>query len=164
MSASQPGRHRAEVQMIRLGLLLVLAGATGVNPLPSAASADDPKKGDDAVVIVIERGGGFVDPAKDPLAHYQFTVAKDGSWEFKPLKGSKKGKLKADDLKKWVKEIEDGGLAKLKSNPSLGAADESYMDITLHVNGKKERKRIRLEENLAQALDKKVLELAKSGK
>src|SRR5262249_61203145 len=135
-----------------------------LSPLARHATADDPKRGDDAIVSVIERGGGFVDPGKDPSAHYQFTVAKEGSWEFKPLKGSKKGKLKADDLKKWVKEIEDGGLAKLKSNPSLGAADESYMDITLLVNDKKEQKRIPLEEKLAQALDKKVLELAKSGK
>jgi hypothetical protein len=52
-------------------------------------------------------------------------VAKDGAWELKPLKGkSKKGKVGADDVNKWVKEIKEGGFDKLKSNPSLGAADE----------------------------------------
>ena len=125
---------------------------------------DDEPKGP-VTIIAIQRGGGFVDPAKDPLAYYDFTVARDGSWELKPLKGeSKKGKLGADGVKKWLKEIKDGGFDKLKSNPSLGAADESYMDITLQAEDKKERKRIPLQETLAQGLEKKILELAKPGK
>jgi WD40 repeat protein len=53
---------------------------------------------------------------------------------------------------------------KLKSNPSLGAAAEPFMDITIQANDKKEQKRIPLQEKLAQAIEKKVLELAKPGK
>jgi hypothetical protein len=62
-----------------------------------------------------------------------------------------------------VKEIKEGGFDKLKSNPSLGAADEPYMDITLQVNDKKECKRIPLQEKLAKAFEKKVVELARPG-
>jgi hypothetical protein len=151
--------------MTRARLLLVLMGSVGLIYGPGVAPAGGPKKGDDAAVIAIERGGGLVDPAKSPLAYYWFTVAKNGAWQFKPLKGdTRKGKLGADDVARWVKEIEDGGFAKLKSNPALGAADESYMDITVRARDRKEQKRIRLEEKLAQALEKKVLELAKPGK
>jgi len=150
--------------MIRVGLLLTLAGSMGLLSLPSGAHAGDPKKAA-AAVIAIERGGGFVDPDQSPFAHYWFTMAKDGAWELKPLRGeSRRGKLGTDAVRKWVKEIEDGGFHKLKSNPSLGAADEPYMDITLQVEGKKEQKRIRLEEKLAQAIEKKAFELAKVGK
>ncbi len=149
--------------MRRVGVLLVLASVSGLLSLTGGASADETKKADGAV-IVIQRGGGFVDPARSPFAHYTFTVAKDGAWELKPLRGeSKKGKLETD-AGKWAKEIKDGGFDRLKSNPALGAADESYMDITIQVNDKKEQKRIRLEEKLAQALDKKIAELAKIGK
>jgi hypothetical protein len=136
----------------------------GLLSLPLGASAGDPKKPAGAI-LVIERGGGLVDPAKNPFAHYGFTVAKDGAWELKALRGeSRKGKLGADAVARWVKEIEDGGFHKLKSNPSLGAADEPYMEITLQVRGKKEKKRIPLQEKLAQAIEKKVFELAKPGK
>jgi hypothetical protein len=127
-------------------------------------SAEGPKK-PDAAVIAIERGGGFVNPDKNPFAYYWFTVAKDGAWELKPLKGkSLKGKLGAAEVNKWVKGIEAGGFAKLKSNPALGAADEPFLDITLRVNGKVERKRIPLQEKLAQALEKKIAKLARPGK
>src|SRR5262245_35411720 len=147
--------------MFRVEFVLVLAGVTGLLCRFGAASAEGPKKAD-AAVIVIERGGGFVDPARSPLAHYWFTVAKDGTWELKPLQGdSKKGKLGADDVSKWVKTIKDGGFDQLKSNPALGAADEPYMDITLRVNDKKERKRIPLDEKLAQGIEKKIVEIAK---
>src|SRR5262245_28344257 len=150
--------------MMRSGLFLVLAGSMGMFSLPGAASAEDAKKADTAV-IAIERGGGFVDPDRSPHAHYSFTLARDGSWEFKGLRGApKKGKLAAGEVAKWTKEIEDRGFDKLKSNPSLGAADEPYMDITLRVAGTKDQKRIRLEEKLAQALDTKVMGLVKPGK
>lgn len=149
--------------MIRVRFLLVLVSAMGVLSLPSVAAAEGPKKAG-AAVIAIQRGGGFVDPARSPYAHYWFTVAKDGAWELKPLKGdSRKGKL-GTDVNKWAKEIKDGGFDELKSNPALGAADESCMDITIQVNGKKEQKRIPLQEKLAQAIEKKVLELARPGK
>lgn len=101
--------------MIRVRLLVVLMGAVGLICGPGVAPAGGQQKGDEAAVIAIQRGGGFVDPAKSPLAYYWFTVAKDGAWEFKPLKGdTRKGKLGADDVAKWVKEIEDGGFGKLK--------------------------------------------------
>jgi hypothetical protein len=150
--------------MIRGRFLLALAGSASLAFAPGAAPADEPKKAE-AAVIVIERGGGLVDPDKSPLAHYRFTVAKDGAWELKPLRGeTRKGKLKAADVDKWVKEIDSGGLGKLKSNPSLGAADEPYMDITIRGKDKKEQKRIPLEEKLAQAIEKKVFGLIKPGK
>ncbi len=141
--------------MIRMGLLMALVGAMGV------ASADEAKK-DDGSVIALHRGGGFVDPDRMPFAHYWFTVAKDGSWEVKPLKGtSRKGKFTAAEVKNLQKEIEDGGFDKMKSNPALGAADEAYLEIAIVSGGKKVTKRIRLEEKLAEALDKKVSALAK---
>jgi hypothetical protein len=147
--------------MIRFVLLLVLVGVVGVPRLPDAP-AGDPKKAD--AVLVIGRGGGFVDPNQNPFAHYAFTLAGDGAWEFKPLKGpAKKGKLGDGEVGKWLKAIDDGGFAKLKSNPALGAADESYMDIAVRPADKKDRKRIRLEAPLAQALDRKILELARPG-
>lgn len=123
------------------------------------------ERADAAIVLTLERSGGFVDPDKNPLAIYQFTVAKDGTWELKPARGkTMKGKLGREQLTKWLKEIEDGGFARLKSNPALGAADETYMDITIQDKDKKEQKRIPLQEKLAQAIDKKVLELARSDK
>ena len=48
--------------------------------------------------------------------------------------------------------------------PNYSFADEPYMDITVRVNDKKERKRIPLDAKLAQALDRKILELARPGK
>src|SRR5262249_29763741 len=134
--------------MIRVGLFLILFGATSLPSIHGAVAVGEPKKG---AVIAIERGGGFVNPDADPFAHYWFTLRKDGAWELKPLKGvSGKGKFSTDDVAKWLKIINDGGFQKLKSNPALGAADEPYMDITIQVDGKKEKKRIRLEEKLAQ--------------
>jgi hypothetical protein len=152
--------------MIRLGSLLVLMASMGFVAVTDPAYAADAKKKDDAFVINIERGAGFTNPElTKPIDHYRFTVAKDGSWEFKPQKGeSKKGKLGADDLNKWLKVIEDGGLDKVKSNPRLGATDEPYMDITVQTKDKKTQVRIRLEEKLSQAIEKKIVEVAKPDK
>jgi hypothetical protein len=151
--------------MIRIGFLGILVGLSYLIIVASAPSADEPAQSEDAAVITIERSGGFVDPAQNPLANYWLTVAKDGAWELKPGRGtSRKGKLDTDAVTKWVKEIEEKGFAKLQSNPALGAADESYMDITIQAKGKKEQKRIPLDEKLAQAIEKKVVELAKSDK
>ena len=151
--------------MIRLGSLLVFVASMGFVSVTDSAYADDVKK-DDAFVIAIERGAGLTAPNRTrPIDHYRFTVAKDGSWDFKPQRGeSKKGKLGADDLSKWVKDIEDGELGKIKSNPRLGAADEPYMDITVPSKGKKTQVRIRLEEKLSQAMEKKIVEVVKPGK
>ncbi len=149
--------------MFRVGLLFVLVGAAGLPSLPNVGTAGDAKKSD--ALLSIERGGGFVNPDDNPFAHYGFTLAKDGAWELKPLKGAtKKGKLDAGDVMKWVKAIDDGGFQKLKSNPALGAADEPYMEITVQLNDKKETKRIPLQATLAQTLDKKILEFAKAGR
>jgi hypothetical protein len=146
--------------MIRIAILLVLAS---LPMLSDGAAAGGAKKGD--AILAIQRGGGFVNPDANPFAHYSFSVAKDGAWELKPLKGpSKKGKLGADEIGKWLKAIEDAGFRTMKSNPALGAADEPYMDITVQLNDTRVQKRIRLEAALAQALDKKILALAKPGK
>src|SRR4051812_2589410 len=108
-------------------LLMMAAFGLAAGVLPAA----DEKKDTTASVIVIEKGGGFA-PADAPSGHYRFTVARDGGWELRHGKDKvKKGKLGADDLKGWIKDIEDGGFKKLKSNPALGAADEQYMEITV---------------------------------
>lgn len=153
--------------MIRLASLLTLMISMGSVRVTGSAQAGDEKKNDDGLVIAIERGAGLTPPDRTrPIDHYRFSVAKDGSWEFKPTqKGeTKKGKLGADDVNKWVKDIEAGGLHKLKSNPRLGAADESYMDITVRTKDKRTQVRILLEEKLAQAIEKKIIAVAKPGK
>jgi hypothetical protein len=137
------------------GICLFLAGL---------ALAADKTEADDALVIAIERSAGFVAP-DGPITHYRFTVAKDGSWEFKPQDGeSKKGKLSADDLNQWVKAIEDGGLSKVKSDPLLPAKDADFMIITVQAKGKETRVTIPLGEKLSQAIEKKIVELVKPGK
>jgi hypothetical protein len=150
--------------MMQVRLVSALLGAAGLLHLTGAAPAADTKKAAGAV-IAIQRGGGFVNVDQNPLAHYSFTVAKDGAWEFLPAKGASiKGKLGADEVPKWLKALDDGGFRKLRSEPALGAADEKYMDITVRDDAGKQQKRIRLEEKLAQALDKKILSLARPGK
>ena len=64
--------------MIRIGFFGILVGLMPLIFVASATSADEPAKSEDAPVITIERSGGFVDPAQNPLANYRFTVAKDG--------------------------------------------------------------------------------------
>lgn len=153
--------------MIRLGLLLVLMASMGLVCITGSAGATGGKKGDAGIVIAIERGAGLAPPElTKPIDRYRFTVAKDGGWEFIPAQksGIKKGKLGADEVKTWVKDIEDGGLYKVKSNPALGAADESYMDITVQANDKKTQVRIPLGNKLSQAIEKKIVEMAKPGK
>ncbi|HYV35304.1 MAG TPA: hypothetical protein VE988_06345 [Gemmataceae bacterium] len=150
--------------MPRFAIFLLLIASMSLLSLTSEASMQDPKQPEGSV-IAIHRGGGFVIPDQNPYAYYWFTLAKDGAWELKPLKGdSKKGKIAADDVGNWVKEIKDGGFDKLKSNPALGAADEPFMDITIQADNKKDQKRIPLEQKLAKALEKKIFELAKPGK
>jgi hypothetical protein len=135
------------------GICLFLAGF---------ALAADKTEADDAFVIAIERSAGSGVAPDGPISHYRFTVAKDGSREFKPQKGeSRKGKLSADDLKQWVKTIEDGGLYKVKSDPLLPAKDADFMIITVQAKGKKTRVTIPLGEKLSQAIEKKIVELVK---
>jgi hypothetical protein len=143
--------------MLPVALLLVVSlGLT---------TADEAKKPASGFVIALQRsGGGFFDP-RNPLAQYGFKASKDGSWEFKGADGKvKKGKVKPDVLDKWAKEIKDGGFDKLKHDPALGAADQPFMDITILVKGKTERKRIPLGEKLARAIEKKVVEVVKPDK
>ena len=128
----------------------------------STQTADEPKA-DDAFIAIVRFSGG------DGGSFDRFIVAKDGKWEFKPQGGaSKKGKLSAEDLKKWRKEIEDAGLNTVKSDPLLGDIAESYqdrsfMDITVQAKGKKTQVRILLGEKVSQAIGKKIVELAKPG-
>lgn len=141
--------------MVRFAVL-VAVGTVGV------ALAQEPKADPTAVVVLERSGGNFADPKATPPSHYGFTLGKDGAWELKYGQNQmKKGKLEADAVAAWVKAVQDGGFAKLKSNPALGAADEPFLDVTLRVGDKAERKKIRLEEKLAQALDKKVVEVVK---
>jgi hypothetical protein len=132
--------------------------------LAAPAPVADKPKVDDAFVIALDRSGGFVAP-DSPITHYRFTMAKDGSWEFKPQAGEpKRGKISIEDLNKWVKQIEDGGLYTVKSNPELGANDSPFMDITVQTTDKKTRVKIPLEEKLSQAIEKKIIELTERGK
>jgi hypothetical protein len=133
--------------------------------LAAPAQAEDKAKADDAFVIAIDRSAGSDVAPDGPISHYRFTVAKDGSWEFKPREGkSKKGKLSADDLNQWVKTIEDGGLHKVKSDPLLPAKDADFMIITVQAKDKKTRVTIPLGQKLSQAIEKKIVEIAKPGK
>jgi hypothetical protein len=144
--------------MIRLGSLLLFMASIGFVSVTEALYADDVMKNDLRIVIAIDRSAGFKNPeVTTPMDHYRFTVLKDGSWEFKPLKGeSRNGELGAEDLDQWVKDIEDGGLYRVESNPELGALDESYMDITVQTWEKKTQVRIRLSEELSQAIEKHI--------
>jgi len=146
--------------MIRLGSLLVLMASIGFVSVTDAAYTDDL-----GIVIAIDRSAGFRNPElTKPMDYYRFTVVKDGIWELEPLKGeSRKGKLSAEDLDEWLEAIEDGGLDEVESDPMLGAADEPYMDITVRINGKKTQVRIRLSEELSQMIEKKIVELARTG-
>ena len=122
----------------------------------SALAADKPKADDAFVIAIVRFSGG------DGGSFDRFTVAKDGSWEFKPQGGtSKKGKLSAEDLKKWFKEIEDAGLDTVKSDPQRGANDASFMDVSVQAKGKKTRVRITLKEKLSQVIEKKIAESTK---
>ena len=66
-------------------------------------------------MIEIHRYGGI--PQRSPS--YRLTVAADGAWEYRGQRRArariKRGKLSADELNKWVKDIEDGGFLKHES-------------------------------------------------
>src|SRR4051794_26884965 len=152
--------------MFRLGSLLLFVGSMGFVPVTESASPHYVNNNDEAFVIAVERSAGFTNPAQaKAIDHYRFTVAKNGNWEFKPQNAeARKGKLGADDFNRWVKDIEDGGLYEVESNPELGALDEPYMDITVNIKEKKTQVRIRLAEKLSQAIEKKIVEVVKPGK
>jgi len=143
--------------MFRLGSLLLLMGSMGFVTEPARPHYVMNKN--DAFVIAVDRSAGFKGHA-EPIDYYRFTVDAKGNWEFKPLKGeARMGKLGAEDLDKWVRDIEDGGLYTVESNPDLGARDESYMDITVNTRGKKTQVRIPLTDKLSQAIEKKIVEV-----
>ena len=128
--------------------------------LAAPAPVADKPKAEDAFVLAIGRFSGG-----DGSDFYQFTLARDGCWEFKPQGVQPlKGRLSADDLNKWVKEIECGGLYTVKSNPDLWGEDVAFMDITVQTKDSKTRVRIPLQAKLAQAIDKKIVELTQPGK
>lgn len=152
--------------MFRIESLLLLVGLMGFAPVTESAGSHYVNNNDDAFVIAVERSAGFTNPARaKAIDHYRFTVARNGDWEFKPQNGeAKNGKLRADDLNRWVKDIEDGGLYEVESDPELGALDEPYMDITVNTREKKTQVRIRLAEKLPQAVEKKIVGVVKSEK
>lgn len=139
---------------------LVFMATMGFVSVTEAASAGDMKSLD--IVIDIHRSAGFTNPERDkPIDHYEFTVVKDGRWELKPRKGeSRKGELSAEELSTWLEAI-DRGLDDVESDPMLGAADESFMDVTVQTRDGKDRVRIRLTERLSQAIEKNIVELAR---
>lgn len=142
--------------MLHLGSLLLLVGSMGFVPVTA--------NNNDAFVIDVFRSGGN-GPQTKAIDHYSFTVAKNGNWEFRPPKHEgKAGKLGADELNRWIKEMEDGGLYEVESNPHLGALDEPYMEITVNAKGKKTQVRISLAETLSQVIEKKIVELVRPGK
>jgi len=144
--------------MTRLVALLVFLASIGFVSAMYAADTDDAN-----LVIAIDRSAGFTSAERArPIDHYRFTVVKDGGWLFKPVKGEwRKGKLGAEDLKRWLEAIEDGGLYTVESNLMLGALDDPYMDITVRTGNRKTRVRIPLSETLSRAVEKKIVELAK---
>jgi hypothetical protein len=136
--------------MFRLGSLLLLLGSMFV-PMTSK---------NDAFVIAVDRSAGM--RGGKAIDHYRFKVDEKGNWEFTPLKGeARMGKLGADELDKWIRDIEDGGLYTVRSNPDLGALDESFMDITVNTGEKKTRVRIPLADRLSRAIEKKIVEVVK---
>jgi len=144
-------------------LIVAAAAAFLIGLLPGCSN--EPNKPDNGFVIAVERSGGMV-ASKDPFMAYRFTMAGDGSWEFKSrMTGEpRRGKVAAGDVDKWLKEIAEGGFDKLKSNPKLGQTDQPFMDITLKAGGGRERKRIPQAEQLSKAINKKVAELVEPGK
>lgn len=147
--------------MLRLGSLLLLVGSIGLFPVTASAHHHDAKNED--LVIAVDRNPGFVsaDSVKT-MDLYRFTIARNGDWEFKPSKGeAKKGKLAADDLTKWVQDVEEAGLYGVPSNPELGARDEPFLEITVDTWGRKAKIRMRPAEKVAKAIEKKIVELLK---
>ena len=144
--------------MIRLASLLLFMASI-------ALYADDVMENDPRIVIDVHRSAGFKNPERiQPMEHYQFTVLKDSSrefsWELDPLKGeSRKGTLSAEELDDWLRDIVEDGLYEVQSNPELGARDEPYMEITVQT-WKKTKVRIRVSEELSQAIEKDIVELA----
>ena len=154
--------------MVNLGSLLLLVGSIIV-PITQPARPLCAMNIDNPVLIqrpmyidlafVIHRSAGLKIPAK-AFDYYEFTVRKNGNWEFTaPNCKTKRGKLDADDLDEWVKDIEDGGLYEVESNPELGALDEAYMDIAINTWPKETRVRIHLAEKLSQRIEKRIVEL-----
>jgi hypothetical protein len=150
--------------------MLTAMGSVGLLLIGGTVRAAGEKKATDAYALEVVRGGGLPPPdsREAELAHWRFTVAKDGSWEFRfgvfGKGGVKKGKLGTDELQRWIKDIEKGGFHKLESNTKLGAVDDSFMDITIRVKGEATQKRISSEEKLSQAIHKRVIELTKPEK
>lgn len=146
--------------MIRFGSLLVFVASMGLVAVTDAAYADDVRDG--RIVLAIYRSAGYTIPERmKPMDQYQFTVVKDGSWEFRPQKGqSKTGKLGAEELDEWLEAIEDG-LDEVHSSPTLGALDDPFMDIAVQTRDGKAQVRISVVEELAQAIQRKIVEVAK---
>ncbi len=146
--------------------LIVAAAALLLGAMPGCSrTLDKPDKPGDAFVIAVERSGGMV-ATKDPFYAYHFTMTRDGNWKFSPRVAGKprEGKVAANDVENWLKEIEEGGFDKLTSHPKLGQTDAPFMDIIVETAGGKEQKRIALRENLSKAIDKKVIEFVEPGK
>ena len=142
-------------------LLFVTITGCGQEPAPAQPQ--------NTTVLKIVRGGGLPPPnaPQAEVEHYSFTLAEDGTWEWRfgvfQKRGVKSGTLKADEVPRWIKEIEKGGFHQLESNPELGNADESFIDITILTKDRQTQKRISFGEKLAKAIHEKVIEVANSG-
>jgi hypothetical protein len=146
-----------------------MAAAFGMACLTAVAegrSADEPKKKGDAVIEIKRISGFSLDPKA--ISVYTFVVAKEGNWEFKEVTEADKvgkqvkGKLSNNNLQKWAKEIEDA-LAKVKPKEKWGT-DDPYMVITVRSDGRTTEMKVAWEDRLAQAIETRIVEIAKPGK
>jgi hypothetical protein len=132
-------------------------------PMGATRPADDAIEQAKFVVplLAFERNGGIVPPTA--AAYYTFTVSPDGLWEFKPTKTGqvKKGRIPPEELKRWIKEIEDRGLFRLTGNENLGNNDEPYLLAEMNKEGMKHRVKIMLGHPEAVRVDKKIVEMVK---
>ncbi len=122
-------------------------------------STPAPPKDADAAVIEIQRD--VIGDRNSKGDSFSFTVAADGAWEYRPAgKGeAKKGKLCSHDLAKWVKDIEDNGFYKHKSDFFEGG--QPNVTVTLRNKDKMVTKGFRPEAKLAQTITRKADELVR---
>jgi hypothetical protein len=156
---------RARNALLSLAILSALpalsaAGETCLERRTSSSHSDA------AFVMVVVRSAGNTPAQMAATDYYRFTVARNGRWEFTPqFRGEpRNGKLGADEIDRWMKALKDGGLCLVESDPELGAADEPYMDIMVNANETPIHIRIRLADELSQAIEENIVEVVMSDK
>lgn len=112
-------------------------------------------------LLAVERHGGKA-PAT-AATHYTFVVNRDGLWEYHPTRGGqlRKGVVPQEELKRWLKELEDHGLFRQTGNEKLGEHQEPYLLAVLTKNGLRHRVKLPLEYPLCGKVDRKILEIVK---